>query len=93
MPGASGRPGIKWNIGFFNKLASDLAAAKTQMNAYNASPGIKWISYMIVNFDDSSHEYSGLYRVQVEQYIKLNNAAPELDVALDIKPPLYAAVS
>jgi hypothetical protein len=27
------------------------------MNAYNASPGIKWISYMIINFDDSSHEY------------------------------------
>jgi hypothetical protein len=43
MPGASGRPRIKWNIGFSNKLASDLAAAKTQMNAYNASPGIKRI--------------------------------------------------
>ena len=52
MPGASGRPGIKWNIGFFNTLASDLAAAKMQMNAYNASPGIKWISYMIINFDE-----------------------------------------
>jgi hypothetical protein len=43
--GASGRPRIKWNIGFSYKLASDLAAAKTQMNAYNASPGIKRIAY------------------------------------------------
>jgi hypothetical protein len=81
------------DIGFFNKIASDLAAADAQMNAYDASQSIKRIAYVIVNFDDSNHEYSGLYRVQIEQYIKLSNPAPGLDVVLNIKPPFYASMS
>jgi hypothetical protein len=46
------------SIGFFNKLASDLVEAKTQMNAYDANPGLKRIAFVIVNFDDSLHEYA-----------------------------------
>jgi hypothetical protein len=79
--------------GFFTKLASDLAEAKAQIDAYDASPGIKRIAYMIVNFDDSLNEYGDLYRLQIEQHMKINNPAPDLDVVFDIKPPFYSAFS
>jgi len=81
------------NEGFFNKLTADLVEARTQMNAYDANPGIKRIAYVIVNFDDSLHEYSELYRLQIDQFIERGNPTPELDVIFDIKPPFYAAMS
>ncbi len=48
---------------------------------------------MIVNFDDSLNEYGDLYRLQIEQHMKVNNPAPDLDVVFDIKPPFYSAFS
>jgi len=73
--------------------ASDLVAAKTQMNAYDASVGIKRIAYIVVNFDDSLHEYSDRYRLQIDQYMRMNNPTPEVEVTFDIKPPFYTAMS
>jgi hypothetical protein len=81
------------SVGLFTKLASDLAEAKAQMDAYDASPGIKRIAYVIVNFDDLLNECGDLYRGQIDQHMKANNPAPDLDVVFDVKPPFYAALS
>jgi hypothetical protein len=80
------------NTGFFNKLASDLREAEAQMIGYDASPDTKRIAYVVVNFDDSLHEYSDLYRLQIDQYIESSNPTPALDVVFDIKPPFYTAM-
>jgi hypothetical protein len=40
--------------GFFNKLALDLALAKTQMDAYDAGPVTRRIAYVIVNLRRNS---------------------------------------
>jgi hypothetical protein len=88
--GSSGEP---LSAGFFNKLASDLIVAKKQMDAYDGSPGTKRIAYVIVNFDDYLHEYSDIYRTQIDDYMKAGNPAPGLDVFFDIKPPFYTTMS
>jgi hypothetical protein len=80
------------NQGFFGKLASDLAQAKGQMDAYDRSPSTRKIVYIIVNFDDTLHEYAVRYREQVERYIAREPVAG-LEIALDIKPPFYTALT
>jgi hypothetical protein len=53
--GGVGTTETQLSAGFFTKLASDLAEAKAQMDAYDANPGVKKIAYVIVNFDDALH--------------------------------------
>jgi hypothetical protein len=91
--GGVGTTDAQLNSGFFTKLAHDLVEARTQMNAYDTDPAIKRIAYVIVNFDDALHECAQLYRLQIEDYMKSGNPAPELDVVFDIKPPFYSAMS
>jgi hypothetical protein len=78
--------------GFFRKLSSDLRKAKGQMVAFCADSGIKLIAYVIVNFDDSLHEYADRYQANIDQYIA-GDPVPGLRVVFDIKPPFYAAMS
>jgi hypothetical protein len=79
--------------GFFNKLAHDLFEAKTQMAAYDASPTTRRIAFVIVNFDDGSHEYLDRYLPQIESFVKLRNPAPEIEVKFDIKEAFYTSMS
>jgi hypothetical protein len=78
--------------GFFRKLSSDLRKAKGQMVAFCADSGVKLISYVIVNFDDSLHEYADRYQTNIDQYIA-GDPVPGLQVVFDIKPPFYTAMS
>jgi hypothetical protein len=79
--------------GFFRKLSSDLRKAKAQMTAYSTGPNTKYIAYVIVNFDDSLHEYADRYQLQIDQYIA-GDPVPGLEVVVfDIKPPFYTAMS
>jgi hypothetical protein len=79
--------------GFFNKLSHDLVEARTQMAAYDPSPTIKRIAFVIVNFDDGSHEYLDRYLPQIDGFIKLRNPVPEIEVKFDIKEAFYTAMS
>jgi hypothetical protein len=77
--------------GFFTKLAADLAQAEGQMAEFDPSPSVEKIAYIIVNFDDSLHEYADRYRDQVEQYMA-EYPRPELKVVFDWKPPFGNAM-
>ena len=78
--------------GFFNKLTSDLLRAKEQMLAYDADVATRKIVYVVVNFDDSLHEYADRYQGQIDQYVT-SKPVPGLEITFDIKPPFYAAMS
>jgi hypothetical protein len=78
--------------GFFNKLTSDLRRAQTQMLSYDADGSTRKIAYVVVNFDDSLHEYADRYQIQINQYVA-SVPVPDLEIAFDIKPPFYAAMS
>jgi hypothetical protein len=78
--------------GFFRKLSSDLRKAKAQMAEYDAGSGTKYIAYVVINFDDRSHEYADRYQPQIDQYIA-SDPVPGLKVVKDIKPPFYRAMS
>ena len=58
------------------------------MLSYGADGKTKMIVYVIVNFDDSLHEYADRYEVQINQYIA-TTPVPGLEVVLDIKPAFY----
>lgn len=78
--------------GFFRKLSSDLRKARDQMAAYSCHGCTKYIAYVIVNFDDSLHEYADRYRPQIDQYV-MSVPVSDLEIVFDIKPPFYRAMS
>jgi hypothetical protein len=90
--GGVGTSTDRLEAGFFNKLTSDLMRAKTQMLAYGADSATKMIAYVVVNFDDLSHEYVDRYQVQIDQYVS-DNPVPGLEIAFDIKPAFCASMS
>jgi hypothetical protein len=79
------------NAGFFGKLGSDLVKANSQMSAHDASAA-KRIVYVIVNFDDSLHEYAERYQDQIGRYMS-EHPFPDLEVVFDIKPAFASAMS
>jgi len=78
--------------GFFTKLASNLARARKQMQAYDPDSATKKIAYVIANFDDSLHEYADRYQAQIDQFME-SNAVAELEVVFDVKSVFYGARS
>jgi hypothetical protein len=78
---------------FFKTPGATLRQAKTQIDAFDANGKCKKIAYVIINYDDSLHEYGGPNRMQIEQYLALDHPAPSLNVELDIKEPFYTAMS
>lgn len=76
--------------GFFRKVQSDLAHAKTQMVTYAPDISTRKIAYVIVNFDDGLHEYVDRYRVQIEQFMA-ENAILDLETVFDIKDAFHSA--
>ena len=81
------------NMFFLKKLGSTLRQAKTQIDAYDPNSECKKIVYVVINYDDSLHEYGGPNRMQIDQYLELDHPVPGLDVELDIKEPFYTAMS
>jgi hypothetical protein len=78
--------------GFFKKLTADLRNAKKQMDVYAGSSDARKIVYIVVNFDDSLHQYADDYKAQIAAFLSTNQS-PELEVQFDIKPPYYTAMS
>ncbi len=81
------------NIFFLNKLGSTLRQAKTQIEAYDPNGECKKIAYVTINYDNRSHEYGDLYRIQIDQYLTLDQPAPGLKIEFDIKEAFYTAMS
>ncbi|HME23089.1 MAG TPA: hypothetical protein VKI44_17455 [Acetobacteraceae bacterium] len=76
--------------GLLDKIASTIAKAKGQICAYlEGGPGKK-IILMIINFDDSSHEYADDYDKQIREFLDKSQPAG-MEVQLDIGPPFYTA--
>lgn len=59
-------------IGFFNKLTSDLLKAKSQIESYDGSTGIRRIAFIVLNFDDWLGEYKADYFQQIDQHLAAN---------------------
>jgi hypothetical protein len=78
--------------GFFNKLTADLRNAKKQMDVYAGSSDAREIVYIVVNFDDSLHQYIDDYKAQIDAFLSTNQS-PELEIQFYIKPPYYTAMS
>jgi hypothetical protein len=72
--------------GFFNKLASDLKNALAQLNAYDPHCTAIKIAYVVINFDDSLHEYETDYGDQIRCHLA-NNPIPGLEIELYWRPP------
>jgi hypothetical protein len=75
---------------FFTKLTSTIGRADQQMAAYSSAPDIERIVYLVVNFDDSLHEYVDDYLAQIQQR-KEEFVVPGLEIVLDVKPKFYSA--
>jgi hypothetical protein len=87
--GGVGTTQAKLNSQFLRKLAATLDKADKQMTSYFPGDARRAV-YMIVNFDDRLHEYSGDYRQQIDEFLRLRNTNV-LEVVLDMKPPFYTA--
>ncbi len=61
------------------------------MDAYSGDKRVRKIAYVIVNFDDRLHEYSDMYKRQIDMFLK-TGAIVDLAIEFDIKPPFYAAM-
>jgi hypothetical protein len=72
---------------FFTKLASTIRRADQQMAAFSSAQDIKRIVYLVVNFDDSHHEYVDDYLAQIQQR-RGECVVPGLEVVLDVTPIL-----
>ena len=62
--------------GFFLKLRHDLFEAQAQMRAFDSSPHVLRIVYVVVNYDDWLHEAADLYDVQIADFLKHQNPTP-----------------
>jgi hypothetical protein len=76
--------------GFFTKLASTIRRADQQMAAFSLAPDVNRIVYVVINFDDSLHEYVDDYLVQIEAQ-KDEFMVAGLEIILDVKPKFYSA--
>jgi len=76
--------------GFFNKVEGALNEAAAQMLAYCSDAGTRRIAYVVVNYDDRSHEYEERYRKQLASFLA-KRKPPDIEVVWDIKPPFYTS--
>lgn len=90
LSGGVGQVTDQLEVGFFGKLTSDLVKAQAQMAAFDADPAVTKLAYVIINFDDSLHEYADRYREQIEGYMT-SHPTRGLEVAFSWKPPFGSA--
>jgi len=60
------------------------------MAAYCPECCVRKIAYVIVNFDDSLHEYADYYSDQINRFVAANPVLG-IELAFHIKPPFYSA--
>lgn len=68
-------------VGFFNKLTSDLSKARQQMYAFNSSPGTRRIVFFVLDFDDSLGEYKQCYFQQIDEFLA-TKPVPDVEVVI-----------
>jgi flagellin-like hook-associated protein FlgL len=76
---------------FFKKLMSTIDSAASQLRAFGADVGTRRIVLVVINFDDSLHEYADSYESQINDRMT-KVSMPGIEVAFDIKPPFYSAI-
>lgn len=59
-------------IGFFDKLTSNLCKAKSQMRSYDKSANARFIAFIVLDFDDVLGEYKANYFSQIDRYLAAN---------------------
>jgi hypothetical protein len=57
------------SAGFLRKLTHDIENATQQLNACSTEGTAQKIVYIIVNFDDSFHEYKDMYENQIARFL------------------------
>jgi hypothetical protein len=62
------------------------------MDVYAGSSDAREIVYIVVNFDDSLHQYADDYKAQIDAFLSTDQS-PGLEVQFDIKSPYYTAMS
>ena len=75
---------------FFRKLSADLEIAERQIAACDVGGDSKRIAYVIINFDDSLHEYAAEYDEQIKTYLN-ENPMVGLTVVIYRKPSFDTA--
>ena len=60
------------------------------MKAYGTDTRTQRIVYVIVNFDNRTHEYADRYKMQIDQFMAYIKP-PDVEVHFDIKPAFYNA--
>jgi hypothetical protein len=88
--GAAGSTHLQLPDGFFRKFKSDMETAKNQMVKFDADETVRRVVYIIVNFDDSLHQYVDDYTGQIELFVT-RNPMPEIETAFHMKPRYYSA--
>lgn len=76
---------------FFRKLDNTIRTASKQLHSFSAEKNPDRIALIVINFDDSLHEYADEYKKQIDDHIA-GVSNPSLEVVLDIKPPFYSAI-
>jgi hypothetical protein len=89
--GGVGRTLAHLEESFFKKLISTLDVAASQMRTFNADVETRRIVLVVINFDDSLHEYADRYESQINDRMT-KVSIPGIQVVFDIKPPFYSAI-
>ena len=67
------------NVGFFNKLTSNMPKAKEQMDSYDNSVITRRTAFIVPKFDDFLGEYKAKYFHQIDRHLA-ENSIPDLEV-------------
>ncbi|MBB3571988.1 hypothetical protein [Rhizobium sp. BK491] len=65
--GGVGASADRLSEAFLGKLRSTVDGAEQQMLVYNADKRTRRIAYLVINFDDTLHEYADQYAPQLEE--------------------------
>jgi hypothetical protein len=91
--GGSGSTVDLLEIGFFNKLTSDLSKAVNQMKSYDGSDGIRRIAFIVLDFDDLLGEYKANYFQQIDRHLATNPVSGIDIVFYNQRTAFYSPIS
>lgn len=85
-----GSVGLELPAQFFAKLSSTLEVASAQMASYRSGEQVRCVAFVVINFDDSLHEYVDDYWQQLERY-DFGGSVGTLEAVFWSKPAFYSA--
>ncbi|MHB0919634.1 MAG: hypothetical protein ACYC22_01575 [Thiomonas delicata] len=91
--GAAGSTFDTLEVGFFNKLTSDLLKARSQLESYDGSAGIRRIAFIVLDFDDFLGEYKANYFRQIDRHLADNPAGGIEIVFYNQRTPFHFPIS